>query len=64
MTHEEIINQLKNHRKSLGITLTELADRVGIRAATICEIETGKRTPTLATFMKIAEALGMEVTLR
>ena len=43
MTHEEIITTIRNHRKSLGITLAELSERVDIRATTICDIENGKQ---------------------
>ena len=63
MTHEEIITTLRNHRKSLGITLEELSEKVDIRATTICDIENGKRNPSLTTLLKITEALGMEIEL-
>ena len=64
MTHEEIINQLKNHRKSLGITLAELSEKVDIRATTICDIENGKRNPSLTTLLRITDALGLTLSLQ
>lgn len=64
MTHEEITNQLKNHRKSLGITLAELSEKVDIRATTICDIENGKRNPSLTTLLRITDALGLTLFLQ
>lgn len=64
MTHEEITNQLKNHRKSLGITLAELSEKVDIRATTICDIENGKRNPSLTTLLRLTDALGLSISLQ
>ena len=64
MTHEEIIATIRNHRKSLGITLSELSERVDIRTTTICDIENGKRNPSLTTLLKITDALGMKIEIQ
>lgn len=64
MTHEEIIATIRNHRKSLGITLTELSEKVDIRATTICDIENGKRNPSLTTLLRITDALGLFISLQ
>lgn len=64
MTHEEIITTIRNRRKSLGITLAELSERVDIRSTTICDIENGKRNPSLTTLLKITDALGVELEIR
>jgi transcriptional regulator with XRE-family HTH domain len=64
MTHEEIIATIKNHRKSLGITLAELSERVDIRTTTICDIENGKRNPSLTTLLRLTDALGMTLSLQ
>lgn len=64
MTHEEIITTIRNHRKSLGITLAELSERVDIRPTTICDIENGKRNPSLTTLLRLAEALGLNLSLQ
>jgi transcriptional regulator with XRE-family HTH domain len=63
MTHEEIIETIRNHRKSLGITIVELSERVNIRATTICDIENGKRNPSLTTLLKITDALGIKIEI-
>lgn len=64
MTHEEIIATIRNHRKSIGITLAELSERVDIRATTICDIENGKRNPSLTTLLRITDALGLSISLQ
>lgn len=64
MTHEEIIATIRNHRKSLGITLAELSEKVDIRATTICDIENGKRNPSLTTLLRITDALGLTLSLQ
>lgn len=64
MTHEEIIATIRNHRKSLGITLAELSEKVDIRATTICDIENGKRNPSLTTLLRITDALGLFISLQ
>lgn len=63
MTHEEIIATIRNHRKALGITLSELSERVDIRATTICDIKNGKRNPSLTTLLRITDALGMKIEI-
>ena len=64
MTHREIITAIKAHRKSLGITLAELSEKVDIRATTICDIENGKRNPSLTTLLRITDALGLSISLQ
>lgn len=44
-------------RERLGWSQAELARRAGIRVETLNRIETGKRTPTVATIEKIDAAL-------
>lgn len=46
-------------RESLGWSQTELARRAGIRKETLCRLETGKVTPTIATVEKIETALSV-----
>ena len=64
MTHREIIATIRNHRKTLGITLAELSEKVDIRATTICDIENGKRNPSLTTLLRITDALGLSISLQ
>lgn len=52
-------NNLKLIRKSHGITKAELAKELGVGVATITNYEANRRTPSLATVSKIADALGV-----
>lgn len=44
-------------REAVGWSQAELARRSGIRVETLCRIETGKSTPTIASIEKIDRAL-------
>ena len=46
-------------RARLGLTQRELAQRARVRVETLCRIETGKHTPSVATIVKIERALGV-----
>jgi HTH-type transcriptional regulator / antitoxin HipB len=46
-------------RQELGLTQTELADRLGIGRPNIYRIEHGKQNVTVDTLCKLAEALGI-----
>ncbi len=51
-------------RKESGITQSELAKRLGVDKAYISRIEKGTTIPSVATFFRIASALGRSVELR
>jgi ribosome-binding protein aMBF1 (putative translation factor) len=51
-------------RERLGWSQAELARRAGVRVETLNRIETGKRTPSVATIEKIDEALRRKSTGR
>ena len=51
-------------RARLGLTQRELARRAGVRVETLCRIETGKHTPSIATMVKIERALGDGVRVK
>lgn len=44
-------------RAKLGLTQRELARRAGIRFETLCRIESGRHTPTVASIEKLDQAL-------
>ncbi|MFV0444906.1 MAG: multiprotein-bridging factor 1 family protein [Planctomycetaceae bacterium] len=44
-------------REAVGCTQADLARRAGIRVETLCRIESGKVTPTLASVEKLDKAL-------
>src|SRR5437660_11080431 len=54
--------RFKAARESQGLTLAEVAERMGIDAPALSRLETGKMlNPTLATLHKWAEALGQKL---
>lgn len=53
--------RIRSIRKQLKWSQTELALRAGVRTATISEIETGKRSPDLATLEAVAAAFPCSV---
>ena len=63
MLASEIGKQIKERRGTLGITQPDLAEMAGISINTLYKIETGQGNPTVKVLNKIAEVLGMELTL-
>jgi predicted transcriptional regulator len=58
----KLIAQLKSAREKQGMTLAEVAARMGIDPPALSRLETGKvLNPTLATLLKWAEALGQKL---
>ena len=56
-------SKVRELRKQQGMKLIDLAAKSGIQIATLSRIEHQKMTGTLESHMKIAEALGVDVTL-
>jgi DNA-binding XRE family transcriptional regulator len=57
-----LLARFKAARESQGLTLAEVAQRMGIDAPALSRLETGKMlNPTLATLHKWAEALGQKI---
>ncbi len=54
---------IKSRRKELSITQPHLAELANISANTLYKIERGQGNPTLEVLNKLAEVLGMELTL-
>lgn len=52
---------LRKFRKLRGLTQVQMGARSGLRAASISHFETGQRTPTLETLIKLADALDVNV---
>jgi len=48
---------LRNRRKELHLTQTQLADKMGIKQPNVAAIEAGERIPTLETCERFAAAL-------
>lgn len=54
-------NRIKELRKKKGLTLDGLADKSGIKRGTLNNYELGKTEPKLATWERLADALGVSV---
>lgn len=54
---------LKNRRKELNITQPHLAELANVSTNTLYKLERGQGNPSLDVLNKLAEVLGMELTL-
>ena len=55
---------IKERRALLGLTQQDLADYTGLSLRIIKSIVAGKANPSVATLLKIAEVLGLELRLK
>jgi transcriptional regulator with XRE-family HTH domain len=56
------VDRLAELRESQGLTLRDLAERSGVDANTINQVELGHRKPRPSTLRKLAKALNVEVS--
>ena len=54
-------NSIKVERARLGLTQSDLAEKVGVTRLTIHSIETGKFNPSVMLAMKIADCFDLSV---
>ncbi len=64
MHFEELIKIVKERRDNLQVTQEYLAQLSGVGLRTLKQFESGKGNPTLQTLKKIADVLGLEVSLK
>lgn len=64
MLVEKLGETIKNRRKELSITQPHLADLANISTNTLYKLERGKGNPSFDVLNKIAEVLGMELSLK
>ncbi len=64
MHSEELIKIIKDRRAALQVTQEYLAELSGVGLRTLKQFESGKGNPTLQTLQKIADVLGLEVSLQ
>lgn len=55
------MHPLTAFRKAAGLSQAALAERAGVRHATVNEIEAGKTDPRISTMKAIANVLGIEI---
>ncbi|MEZ0610351.1 helix-turn-helix transcriptional regulator [Fibrella sp. WM1] len=63
MHQQALTKSLAARRDVLRITQEHLAELSGVGLRTVKAIESGKGNPTVATLMKLADVLGMELRL-
>ncbi|MCC5918628.1 MAG: helix-turn-helix transcriptional regulator [Cryomorphaceae bacterium] len=63
MLAKTIGETIKNRRKELSITQPHLAELANVSTNTLYKIERGQGNPSLDVLNKLAEVLGMELTL-
>lgn len=64
MHFSELIKTIKDRRESLQVNQEMLAELSGVGLRTLKQFETGKGNPTLKTVSKLADALGLELSLK
>jgi transcriptional regulator with XRE-family HTH domain len=64
MHFEEVIKSIKERRQMMQVTQETLAELSGVGLRTLKQFESGKGNPTLQTLQKLADVLGMELSLR
>ena len=52
--------RIKQERINRGLTQLELGQMLGVSKVSICGYETGTRTPTVDTFLKLIDILGLK----
>lgn len=64
MHYQNLIETIKERRHAMKVTQEILAEISGVGLRTLKQFESGKGNPTLATLVKLADALGLEITLQ
>ena len=60
---QKIVSSLAQARMEAGVSQQELANRIGTQKPNICRIEAGGQNISLDTMLKIASALGKEISI-
>lgn len=60
----EVVEQLKNARKSQNVTQEVLAERVGTKKSNISRFESGTYNPSLDFLIKMADSLGKQIHIK
>lgn len=63
MTIQEIGSTIKERRQVLGIIQPDLAEMAQVSINTLYKIERGEANPSVKVLNKLAEVLGMELSL-
>jgi transcriptional regulator with XRE-family HTH domain len=58
--HTALIALLVERREALGMTQTQLADKLGEYQSFVARLESGQRRVDVVEFLELAEALGLD----
>lgn len=64
MNAPAIGEQIRDHRRRLGLSQEDLAAVVGVNRRVIGELERGKASVQLGIAVRVAEAVGLDLVLR
>ena len=64
MHYDDLVKIVKERRESLRVTQETLAELSGVGLRTLKQFESGKGNPTLMTLHKLADVLGLELSLK
>ena len=53
--------KLKEHRTSVGLTMRQVSDKIGVSESCYCLYEKGQRKPSFETLIKLADIYGCTV---
>jgi len=53
--------QIRKHREAAGLTMTELAGKLGVNVSTVYRWETGEDTPSTHRLPILADTLGCTI---
>ena len=59
-----LIETIKSRRAMLQVNQKTLAELAGVSLRTLKQFESGKGNPTIQTIGKLADAMGLELTLQ
>jgi DNA-binding XRE family transcriptional regulator len=60
----DVLAELVDHRRKRGLSVPDLARRIGVSATTLLAWERGETAPRLHNLLDWAQSLGLQVTLR
>ena len=63
MNFYDISEAVKSLRTLYGFKQKEFAERIGVSTSYLCEVEKGKKTPTIHVLEKIADLFDIQVSI-
>ena len=64
MHYHSLLSSIKARREMLQVNQETLAKLAGVSLRTLKQFESGKGNPTLSTLIKLADALGLELSFQ